>query len=145
MSRISGVLSLCVCLLGLSGHLSAQVLYGSAVGKVEDQSGAAVAGAVISVSSAATHQSRATRSDTDGRYSIVNVVPGRYELTVMAPGFRKYIQTGIEITINTVSRADVRLELGQVTENVTVAASAAVLQTDKADVHVELDQKAVSN
>jgi hypothetical protein len=131
--------------LGLSGHLSAQVLYGSAVGKVEDQSGAAVAGAVISVSSAATHQSRATRSDTDGRYSIVNVVPGRYELTVMAPGFRKYIQTGIEITINTVSRADVRLELGQVTENVTVAASAAVLQTDKADVHVELDQKAVSN
>ena len=71
--------------------------------------------------------------------------PAAHELTVATPGFRKYTQTGIEITINTVTRLDVRLEVGQASETVSVAASAAVLQTDKSDLHVELDQKAITN
>src|SRR6266852_7688920 len=124
----------CVCVFSLltARPLAAQVLYGSAVGKVNDQSGSVVSGATVSLLNTATHQTREAKTDTDGRYSIANAQPGTYELSVVASGFRKYIQTGVEITINTVTRIDVNLELGQVTENVTVEASAAVLQTDKA-------------
>src|SRR3954447_26735355 len=123
----------------------AQVLYGTVVGKVEDQTGAVVAKTLISLTNPAAGQSREATTDNEGRYSISNVVPGSYELTVAATGFRKYTQTGIEITINTVTRVDVRLEVGQVSETVSVAASAATLQTDKSDLHVELDQRAVTN
>ena len=98
----------------------------------------------MSLLNIATRQTREAKTDPDGRYSIANAQPGTYQLSVVASGFRKYIQTSVEITINTVTRIDVSLELGQVTENVTVEASAAILQTDKADVHVELDAKAVS-
>jgi hypothetical protein len=123
----------------------AQVLYGSVVGKVQDQSGAAVARTPVSLTNPATGQNRETTADSEGRFSISNVVPGTYTLSVTAPGFRGYTKTGVEVTINTVTRADVSLEVGQVSETVSVAATAAALQTDKSDFHVELDQKAVAN
>jgi hypothetical protein len=123
----------------------AQVLYGSVVGKVQDQTGAVVARTPVSLTNPATGQSREAVADSEGRFTISNVVPGSYALTVTAPGFRGYTQTGVDVTINTVTRVDVTLEVGQLSESVSVAASAAVLQTDKSDFHVELDQKAVAN
>src|SRR5262245_27404387 len=70
----------------------AQVLYGSVVGKVEDQTGAVVARTAVSLTNSATGQSRETTTDNEGRFGIGNVLPGSYELTVAAPGFRKYNQ-----------------------------------------------------
>ncbi len=145
MHRYFAATILVVVLLLANGPAAAQVLYGSAVGKVEDQSDAAVPDAVVSLVNKATDQTRETKTDADGRYSLVNLLPGSYELSVAASGFRKFVRTGVEVTINTVARVDVRLEVGQLTEQVTVSASATMLQTDKADVHVELDARAVTN
>src|SRR5215472_19327841 len=136
---------ICSLILLTGRSASAQVLYGSAVGKVEDQSGEAVPSATVTLVNRAMDQTRETKTGTDGRYSIVNLLPGNYELNVESPGFRKFIQTGVEITINTVNRLDVKLEIGLVTEQITVSGSATMLQTDTSDVHVELDAKAVTN
>jgi hypothetical protein len=58
-------------------------------------------------------------------------------------GFRNYLEKGINVSINTVRRTDVKLQVGEVSETVTVEASAAVLQTSKADVAVNIEAKAV--
>src|SRR5205085_688868 len=54
-------------------------------------------------------------------------------------------ETGVRVTANTVSRSDVTLQIGSVSEQVTVEASAALLQTDKADVHTELSAQTIQN
>lgn len=134
-------------LLGMLTAIPAvgQVLYGSAVGTVVDQSGSSVPGATVSLTNKLNGQVREIQTGQDGRYTAPNLLPGEYELNVTAAGFRAFTQTGLQITINTVTRADVRLELGQLTEQVTVSSAAVALQTDKSDVHAELGSQAVAN
>lgn len=120
----------------------AQVLYGSIVGAVEDPTGAAVPDATITATNTETGGSREAKADGQGRYSIVSVLPGTYNLVITAPGFRSLTRTGILVTINTVTRVDSRLEVGQISEKVTVSAEAAALQADRADTRTELSARA---
>jgi hypothetical protein len=123
----------------------AQVLYGSVVGAVQDPSGAVVPNAKVSLTNKATGVSREVVTDGSGRYAILSVLPGGYDLKVIASGFRTSTRTSIDITINTVTRENITLEVGQMTEQVTVAASAVVLQTDKSDVRTEISGETVQN
>ncbi len=124
---------------------SAQVLYGSIVGTTEDPTGAVVPGAVITLTSAATGVTREVKADDQGRYSILNVPAGVYSLKFTAQGFRTYTRTGIEVSINTVTRVDVRLEVGQISEQVTVSAQALALQTDKSETRAEIATDAITS
>jgi hypothetical protein len=127
----------------VSQPASAQVLYGSVVGTVEDPSGAVVPGATLSLTNVATGNVRTITADEQGRYTAVNMPAGTYTIQVTAPGFRTMTRTGVEVTINSVNRITLRLEVGQITEQVTVAAAAAMLQTDRSDTRAELTSKAV--
>jgi hypothetical protein len=129
--------------LGLSNGYS-QVLYGSIVGTVTDPSGAVVPGATVTATDVGTGQTRTDTSDQNGRFSLVNLLPDKYSLTVLAKGFRKLEQSSVQVTPNTVNRTDIRLEVGQETEQVNVSAEAIELQTDKADTHTEINSKAVT-
>ncbi len=122
-----------------------QVLYGSIVGTVEDPTGAFVPGAALTLTSADTGVTRDVTADAQGRYSILNVPAGAYSLKFTAQGFRTLTRTGIEVTINTVTRVDVRLEVGQLTEQVTVSAQAIALQTDKSETRAEIATQALAN
>jgi hypothetical protein len=73
------------------------------------------------------------------------VLEGTYDLSVKMTGFKNYLQRGVTIAINTVRRTDVALQVGQLADTVTVEASAAVLQTSKADVSVNLESREVEN
>jgi len=123
----------------------AQVLYGSVVGTVEDQSGAVVSGAAITLTSRSTGLVREAKTSGEGRYTAPNLLPGSYELKVTATGFRTFTKTNVEISINSVTRLDLKLELGQVAEQITVEAVVAALQTDKSDVRAEVTSQAVGN
>lgn len=124
---------------------AAQVLYGSLVGDVSDPSGAAIAGAKIVITNRETGQIRESVSDNGGHYTLQNVNPGAYEVRTTASGFQSTSQAGVTITINTVTRLDTSLKVGDVAEQITVEASMAQLQTDKGDVHVEIGTKEVTN
>ena len=82
-----------VVLLTLGGSqvsLQAQVLYGSLVGNVVDESGAALPGATVTVTHNETGASRDAVADTNGGYRFPNLQPGTYTLTVKLDGFRTF-------------------------------------------------------
>jgi len=141
----SGVFRLAIVVL--IAHLNfanAQTLYGSLVGSVQDQSGAAVPGVAVTISNRGTGQTFETKTDESGRYDVVNLAPGAYDLKVVGTGFRAFAKTGINVSANTVARQDVQLELGSMTEQITVQADVAQIQTDKADTHTTISSQAIS-
>ena len=107
---------------------SAQVLYGSMVGTLTDQSGAVVPKATVIVTNTSTGLSREATTNDDGYYSIPNLPEGNYDLVVTATGFKPYTQKGVTVRINA-SPADATIEVGGVAEQVSVEATTAVLQT----------------
>jgi len=114
---------------------TAQVLYGSVVGTVTDASNAVVPGASVNITNKDTGATRDTITDDGGRYSIVNVLPGRYDVKVSAKGFKNFAATDFDVEPGNVGRIDAKLEVGQISDTVTVSATAVALQTDKADTH----------
>jgi hypothetical protein len=124
---------------------SGQVLYGSIVGSVTDQSGAVVPQAAVTVTNTSTGLSRQTTTNEVGYYSIPNLLEGGYDLSVSASGFRPYVQKGVSVSINAVTRVDATIEVGTVSEEVSVAAITTLLQTTKSDVSVSFDTPAMEN
>src|SRR5438876_1051961 len=149
MSTIKLGVSLLFCfavsffLLGYPRNASAQVLYGSVGGTIVDQSGAGVPKAHVVITNRATGIQREADADENGHYAITDLRPGDYDLKVTASGFKPLTQTSLTIAANTVANADARLEVGAMTEQVTVEASAVTLQTEKTDLHTELTSKAI--
>ena len=122
----------------------AQVLYGSIVGSVSDESGASIPGASVSIMNTATGDSREGSTTEDGLYRFVNVQEGSYDVSVTAEGFSTFTSAGAIVTANTVTRIDVDMQIGQVTEQITVEAEAARLQTEKASTSAEITSAAVT-
>jgi hypothetical protein len=125
--------------------LEAQVLYGSIVGSVRDAQGAAIPAATVLITNKDTNQTRETVTGTEGDYSLPNVLPGHYDVKVTLTGFREFVQTNVPVTVGQISRVDVKLEIGALTETVTVASDVQLLQTDKSDLHTELRSKEITN
>lgn len=122
----------------------AQVLYGSIVGSVSDESGASIPGASVSIMNTATGDSREGSTTEDGLYRFINVQEGSYDVSVTAEGFSTFTSAGAIVTANTVTRVDVDMQIGQVTEQITVEATAARLQTEKASTSAEITSAAVT-
>lgn len=141
---------LCLLAFGFSfglcvQRLNAQVLYGSVVGTVADQTGAVVPGAHVTVTNPLTGLKRETDTDSAGSYNLPNLPQGAYDLTVSVKGFKPLTQKGVQVTIGSVVRNDLSLEVGAVTQEVTVQASATVLQTEKSEVSAQLGTLPVEN
>jgi hypothetical protein len=124
---------------------SAQVLYGSIVGTVTDPTRSVISKAGVTVTNTSTGLSRQASTDEAGYYSIPNLLQGAYDVSVSVSGFKPLTQRNVNVLINTVTRADLSLEVGALTDTVTVEASAAQLQTTKADVNVNLEARAIGN
>src|SRR5688572_19486831 len=123
----------------------AQVLYGSLIGDVADASGAVVPGATVTVTNRDTGLQRETTTDGSGAYNFRDLQPGIYELKVALTGFKSYSRAGLAVTLNTIARADVQMEVGGQTETVTVTGEKPLLQTERADVSTQLDAAQVTN
>src|SRR5262245_60470968 len=99
-------------------------------GDVRDSSGAAVAKATITVTQRETGDVTKTTSGKDGVYTITNLRPGLYLVTVEAQGFRRYVQEGVVLTTGERIRLDVALTVGEVNEEVKVTSDASLLRTE---------------
>ena len=145
--RLSSCMAACLLALALllPAPAAAQALYGTLAGTVVDDSGAAIPGATVTATNEGTGLVVSGVSDATGGYAIRNLQPGTYTLKASLQGFKEFVQTGIPIAQNDVVRIPARLEVGALTESVTVTTEAALLQTDKADVSVNLKPAEVVN
>ena len=137
-----GAILMCIALLLAPAPLPAQVLYGSLVGNVTDPSGSAVARAKVTVVSQETNLTRETVTNEEGQYSFPGIPTGVYTVKVAMAGFTEFGRSGVPVTLNSTSRLNAALQLGQVQATVEVTAQAApLLQTDRADVRLEMTTK----
>ena len=124
---------------------NAQVLYGSIVGTVTDESGASIPGATVSIMNTGTGASQEGSTSEVGLYRFINVQAGSYDVTVNSDGFRAYLSEGVTVTVNTITRVDIPMQVGAVTEQITVEATAARLQTEKSSTSAEITSEAVTS
>ncbi len=122
----------------------AQVLYGSIVGNAHDATGLALPGAAVTIVHEETKLKRETVTDAAGAYTFTAVPTGTYVVTVTLQGFRTFTRPAVPVTLNTITRVDAALAVGEIAETVTVVGESPVLQTDRAEVRAELRARDLS-
>ena len=115
-------------------------------GVVRDQSGAVVSGATVTARNAATNVSKTVTTNDEGAYLIVNLPPGDYEVAVEAANFKKVVLPAVTVTVGQRADLDVALEVGQVSEVVTITgANTELVETSKTAVATTVDQQRIDN
>ena len=142
--RTVGCIAALILLAG-PASLAAQVLYGSMVGNITDSSGGAVPGATVTITHSETGASHEAVTDANGTYRFSTVQPGTYTMTVKLTGFRTFTRENVPVTLNSITRVDAAMQVGQLSENVTVSADTPMLQTDRAEVRSELKARELVN
>jgi Carboxypeptidase regulatory-like domain len=132
-------LSLMFIVLCCTGMLClAQTDRGTVAGAVTDSSGAAIAGAKITVTNSAMGTQSATVTTSAGEYTVPQLAAGVYSVTVFAPGFDSLVRNGITVSVGETALVNLTLGVGQATSTITVTADAPLLQTDSAQNNVEV-------
>ncbi len=145
MKRRTRAGSLCLfSVLFATGGLYAQGVEATLKGRVQDSSGAAVPAAKLDVKNTGTNRIVSTVSDSAGQYNVPFLQPGTYILTIEAPGFKKVVREGLSLSVGDTVGMDITLEVGAVTEQLTVTAEAPLLETAKADRGTLVDQQTVA-
>src|SRR5579871_6628338 len=119
----------------LTGMLAfAQSDRGTITGTVADPAGAVVANAMIEVKNIETGVLSQAASTLTGNFTLAQLPAGNYEMSVTAPGFKKYVRQNIVIEVLQTARLDVALEVGAATESVTVTDQVSLLNTESGEV-----------
>jgi hypothetical protein len=131
--RPNKVLALLLILLSGAPRLHAQVS-ASITGVITDTSGARVPAAAISVKNVETGAVRTTVSDNTGRYQVLALPVGEYEMRVSKASFREQIRSGIHLAVGQEAGVDLTMQVGEVKQQVTVAADAPIVNTTTRDI-----------
>src|SRR2546427_387648 len=111
----------------------AQELYGSVGGTVQDDSGGRVPGATIEIHNRDRNLVLSVVSNETGTYTSTTVLPGTDDVKVTLQGFREFVTRQGTVTACSISRVDGKMEVGQLSESVTVRSEVKLLKTDKPD------------
>ncbi len=130
-------------LCGAAGAVAAQEIYGSVLGTIQDTSGARVPGASVAITNRETNLVLTTVTNESGAYTFSSVLPGTYDVKVTLQGFKEFVQQGVPVTAGSISRVDARLQVGSLSESVTVQSETSLLKTDKADTGSKFGAKEV--
>ena len=112
--------------------LSAQEYRANLLGIVTDSSGATIPEASIKVTNIETGVASSTKTNSDGSYLVPFLNPGKYSILVEMSGFKSFERSPIELRVNDRSRLDITLDVGQVTDRVTVVGEAPLLEVSTA-------------
>ncbi len=121
----------------LAAH--AQNYNGSIVGNVTDATGASVPGAKVNAINTGTNNTFTATTSGHGSYSIPQLPIGTYEVHISAGKFKEFISTGVEVHVSTPTEINATLEVGAVSEKVTVQATDVQVQTVSAEVGEVID------
>ena len=124
------LLGLTVCASGLLAQSTTQQISGT----VKDSSGAVIATAKVTALHVNTGQLRAAIVNESGNYLVSSLPIGEYEITAEAQGFKKATLKGVKLDVNAKLEVDLTLEIGSISESVTVTSDAAQVETSNGDV-----------
>lgn len=143
-----------ICLLAVAAlvvpvltvkQASAQAVYGSILGTVTDPQGAALSGAKVTVTNQRKGTVDATTTNESGNYTVTHLIPDIYTVKIEAAGFKSAEQKDVIVSANAGSKADFSVQVGGATETVEVTGEAPQLQTDRADVAITFNARAVED
>ena len=134
-----------MALFALAPLASAQIPTGTILGGVKDSTGGTVPGATVTATNVGTQYSRSVTTDATGQYALRLLPVGNYALTVSMPGFKNYSQTGILLEVGRNARIDPVIELGALTEVVSIVADAPLVETTSASLSRTVGQNEVLN
>lgn len=121
----------------------AQTDRGIITGTVSDASGAVVPGARVTVTNVATNAAFTTESTATGNYTVPSLPPGTYRVRVESEGFKAFERANVVVIAGGTARADAVLEVGQITESISVTSTLAQVQTETAKVSTQVSTKMV--
>jgi hypothetical protein len=137
------VLGLVVALCLLPAALAAQAVTGTILGTITDTSGAAVPGATVTLTNQGTGLMRTVVTDNAGEYTAPSLPTGKYKMVAELPGFKTATLSDIELTVDTKVRVNGRLEVGTVSETVTVAAASPLVQVATSELGTTVQEEQI--
>src|SRR2546425_729612 len=126
-------------------HARAQAVYGSVGGVITDSTGGVIPGATVTVTSVDRKTSDTVVTNESGRYVKERLLPGTYEVKAELAGFKSATFSDIKVDVDTQTRLDIKMSIGEVSETVTVSGFSPILKTDRADVATTFDAHQISD
>src|SRR5437762_10626289 len=140
----SGVIVLLLVASLLTGRsAAAQGTTGSITGTVTDETGAAVPGATVTVTQTSTNDVHTTATSGSGFYTVPQLPPGKYRVSLEKGGFNRFEQSDITLTINQTAQINAQLRVGSAQEAVTVTSASPIIQTDTSSVGLVIDRQTI--
>lgn len=133
------LLAIAIFILVCCGRGYAQIDTGSITGTVTDPSGAVVVGAQCTVTDMATGIKHQQKTTSAGAYVFDGLKAGDYNLAVVAQGFKEYDLSGIQVHVQNIATADVALQVGAASQQVTVTSAVPLLQAQDASVGMTIN------
>ena len=146
MTTVRRTFNVCIAffLLGVAFAV-AQETRGNISGTVADPQGGLIAGASVTVTSLDTRVTTPVKTNASGYYLASLLIPGKYEVTVEAAGFKRSVRSGLILGVGQQMDLDVKLEVGGVNESVTVSADTQMLDTASVTVGQNIDRRGVDS
>ena len=126
------IFTLFVAMLGIPLAMQGQQYSGTITGTVTDSSGAALPQAAVTATNTGTNATYTAMTSEQGVYTFAQIPVGMYEVRVKVPNFKEYIAKGVEVHTSTPTMVTAQLELGAVTESITVEVGDVQVQTTNA-------------
>lgn len=145
MKRLCLLSVLFASFLAVSGYrAAAQAVSNSQIsGVISDPTGALVPGAIVTATQSETGSIRATKSGADGTYVLPDLAPGAYKLKVEAAGFSIFLESGIDLHVGSNIILNVKLAVGEASQQVDVTSDANVVATDDTSVSQVIDHQRI--
>jgi outer membrane receptor protein involved in Fe transport len=138
-------LSLLIC-FGRPMHAqTASSTEGTIVGSVTDATGAALAGAKVTLIGPTVMGTPTTVSNEKGEYRFPALAPGDYKLTFDQPGFGRVVREGVHVRLGFTATVNVELQLGAVQQNITVSDSAPPIDVESSTISTSFDSHQLAN
>src|SRR5262249_48683024 len=122
-------------------NVQAQVVQGNILGTVTDDSGAIVVGATITVTNLLTQFKRVTSSNNDGFYDVPHLDPGEYSVMAESSGFSRYIRERVILDATVKLRVNIKLRVGEVSEQISVDAQTPVITTETGQIGTSIQER----
>jgi hypothetical protein len=154
MARLPGVslqrlfrlfLPLSVLIFATAAPAAAQAVYGSISGTITDNTGGVVPGVTVTITNLDRKTTDEVVSNESGFYSKERLLPGRYEVKAGLPGFKSAVYSDVSVSVDTNTPLNIALQVGEVSEQVTVTGFSPLLRTDRADVATTFESRQITD